>query len=167
MEIRSFLGMKMVVVVLVFLVILTFADNNVGSTTANEPESAPPLSSPTNQYNKFWKYWKCPKLLPEEIVTKVLGHLTVPAFMKSVLRKSLKFGSCVAEKFCGCFKLRFEPLIAACLAEVGLICIKDAIGDALYDCTSACAKSILNSNHKLSEEAIGNFCYNKCMKIVY
>lgn len=65
-------------------------------------------------------------------------------------KKNLKFGSCVADKFCGCFKLRFEPLISACLAEVGLICIKDAIGDALYDCTSACAKSILNSNHKLS-----------------
>ncbi|PON50969.1 hypothetical protein PanWU01x14_219800 [Parasponia andersonii] len=178
---ERFYGMTMVG--LVFLTISTlmgvdhakvannYDDHNCLPPSDHQPPSssssslAPPTFSSAE--DSILGKLKCSDFLKEEMVTKALEHLKAPKFIKAILEKSTKFGICVANKFCNCLMVPDEPVIIGCLVALGLVCMKEAISGHVYACTLGCAKSMINStNHTLDDEAIGDFCYSKCMRSV-
>ncbi|PON90139.1 hypothetical protein TorRG33x02_141710 [Trema orientale] len=140
------------------------SDHHPPSSSSSSSSAPPPFSSAEDS---ILGKLKCSDFLKEEMITKVLEHLKAPKFIKTILEKSTKFGICVANKFCNCLTVPYEPVIVGCLVALGLVCMKEAISGHVYACTLGCAKSMINStNHTLDDEAIGDFCYSKCMRSV-
>ena len=153
---------SMKTIVLVFIIIPSLmrishakAENNYDNNISPSPSDhhQPPLApSPFSSPNDIFKRHDCTDFVKEEMVKKVLEHLKAPETIKAILEKSAKFAICVANDFCRCFALRYEPVVIACLAGLGVKCMKEAIkGDHVYACTLACAKGMMNTtNLKLS-----------------
>lgn len=113
------------------------------------PLTPAPFSSSSPPQATALGDFKCPKLLKKEMVARVLKRLKAPKTIKSILNKSAKFGICVAEKFCGCLALQFEPLIYGCFAVVGARCMKKVISNHVYGCTLSCAKSMMTTKRQV------------------
>ncbi|EXB67324.1 hypothetical protein L484_025806 [Morus notabilis] len=77
----------------------------------------------------------CRKPSKRGMVAKVLKRLKPPKLVKSILSRSLKFGGCIAGKYCGCLRLRFSQAVALCFCIICARCMKQAISDSVHGCT--------------------------------
>ncbi|KAF4372381.1 hypothetical protein F8388_027054 [Cannabis sativa] len=50
--------------------------------------------------------------------------------VKKKLKISAKFGVCVANNFCDCLVVPYQPVVYACLAELGFKCMKNALSNS-------------------------------------
>ncbi|XP_062089821.1 uncharacterized protein LOC133796359 [Humulus lupulus] len=130
------------VVVLVFLMIpITITSTSIDPTSSAAP-SSPLFSSSSSSSSAFsvgrniFKKLKCTDFVKEQMVTKVLDHLKASDAVKKTLKTSAEFGVCVANNFCDCLATPYQPVIYACLAELGLKCMKDALSSNSIPCTN-------------------------------
>ncbi|KAM6602238.1 hypothetical protein CsatA_021847 [Cannabis sativa] len=128
-------------VVLIYLVIIPISITSSmridPKTTTAAPSSPILVSSSSSKAfsigkkgRNIIKKLKCTDFLKEEMVTKVLDHLKASDEVKKKLKISAKFGVCVANNFCDCLVVPYQPVVYACLAELGFKCMKNALSNS-------------------------------------